>query len=338
MQNLSIFTSSFSVKDYYPFGMVMPGRSFTSESYRFGFNGMEKDGEEWTGSEDSHLDFGARIYDSRLGRWMALDPLKGIYASISSYTFSANSPIGVKDSDGRLLTDEEGNIIYSTNGNPFDKAISLNSQNPSERTITRMQNIIVYANDGTKINALKIYKVTQKLMDVTYSVNGEEKTKKDWVDIKTYSDDEAYDCHGYTMLNGEFWLSSGEMEKLMKHDGYFDQQGEGATVNEEELKSEGKLFIYRANEDEIKIDQDGIEWEISEGQITHSAESNGNGELNSKNGAEPFGTNTNQELEQKYNSTGSVYERIPNKKISVKGSPKNGTVNVKEKKVYKALD
>ena len=37
--------------DYFPFGMVMPGRSFSSPEYRFGFNGMEKDGEEWTESE-----------------------------------------------------------------------------------------------------------------------------------------------------------------------------------------------------------------------------------------------------------------------------------------------
>ncbi|MCB0502761.1 MAG: hypothetical protein KDD32_08750 [Bacteroidetes bacterium] len=33
--------------DYYPFGMVMPTRSFTSNNggYRFAFNGMEKDDE-----------------------------------------------------------------------------------------------------------------------------------------------------------------------------------------------------------------------------------------------------------------------------------------------------
>jgi hypothetical protein len=34
-----------SAQDYYPFGMLMPGRSFSSEDYRFWFNGMEKDDE-----------------------------------------------------------------------------------------------------------------------------------------------------------------------------------------------------------------------------------------------------------------------------------------------------
>jgi hypothetical protein len=40
--------SGFSEKnglDYYPFGSLMPGRSASSESYSYGFNGMEKDDE-----------------------------------------------------------------------------------------------------------------------------------------------------------------------------------------------------------------------------------------------------------------------------------------------------
>ena len=31
--------------NYYPFGMEMPGRKFSSTDYRYGFNGMEKDDE-----------------------------------------------------------------------------------------------------------------------------------------------------------------------------------------------------------------------------------------------------------------------------------------------------
>jgi len=49
--------------DYYPFGSGQPGRSYTSDSYRYGFNGMEKD-DEVKGTGNS-LDFGARIYDLR---------------------------------------------------------------------------------------------------------------------------------------------------------------------------------------------------------------------------------------------------------------------------------
>src|SRR3989337_3723696 len=34
-----------SAQDYYPFGSLMPGRNFSSNSYRFGFNGYEMDNE-----------------------------------------------------------------------------------------------------------------------------------------------------------------------------------------------------------------------------------------------------------------------------------------------------
>ena len=41
--------------------------------YRYGFNGMEMDNEvKGTGN---HIDFGARGYDSRIGRWLSVDPL-----------------------------------------------------------------------------------------------------------------------------------------------------------------------------------------------------------------------------------------------------------------------
>ncbi|MCK5776091.1 MAG: RHS repeat-associated core domain-containing protein [Bacteroidales bacterium] len=85
-----------SSTDYYPFGMVMPGRSFSSDQYKYGFNGMEKD-DEMKGSGNSY-DFGARIYDSRLGRWLAVDPL--LKASLSSYQFGVGNPISFIDPDG----------------------------------------------------------------------------------------------------------------------------------------------------------------------------------------------------------------------------------------------
>lgn len=77
--------------------MEMPGRTFTSEKYRYGFNGMEKD-DEIAGSGNNY-DFGARIYDSRIGRWTSTDPLLKNY--ISPYNFSKNNPVIYLDPDGR---------------------------------------------------------------------------------------------------------------------------------------------------------------------------------------------------------------------------------------------
>lgn len=61
-----------SAQDYYPFGMVMPGRNWSSSTYRYGFNGKENDNEiKGTGNQQ---DYGMRIYDPRLGRFLSVDP------------------------------------------------------------------------------------------------------------------------------------------------------------------------------------------------------------------------------------------------------------------------
>ena len=68
----------------------------TLTAYRYGFNGKEKDSE--TSSDD--YDFGARIYDARLGRWLGCDPQFGKYSSWSPYHFGFCNPIVTIDPDG----------------------------------------------------------------------------------------------------------------------------------------------------------------------------------------------------------------------------------------------
>ncbi len=67
--------------------------------YRFGFNGMEADDEIKTVKGTSY-DFGARMYDSRVGRWLRPDPQGFTSPSLSPYIFAANSPIVFIDPDG----------------------------------------------------------------------------------------------------------------------------------------------------------------------------------------------------------------------------------------------
>ena len=91
-----------SSTDYYPFGAPMNGRNFSTSSYRFGFNGKEKDDEVKSVSGGS-LDFGARMYDARVGRWLSIDPLAAQYPFASPYHFALNTPIQAKDPDGKLV-------------------------------------------------------------------------------------------------------------------------------------------------------------------------------------------------------------------------------------------
>ena len=87
---------------YPTFGSVTPGRSFTSMSYRYGFNGKEKDNEA-KGSGNSY-DFGERIYDPRLGRWQSMDPV--IQPWQSPYCGLNNSPIYLLDPNGEKVKAE----------------------------------------------------------------------------------------------------------------------------------------------------------------------------------------------------------------------------------------
>ena len=88
-----------SATDYYPFGSQMPDRSVSSDKARYGFNGMEKE-TQWS---EGNYDFGARIYDSRIGRWYAVDPLFSKYPDMSSYNGMGNNPIILIDPDGAKI-------------------------------------------------------------------------------------------------------------------------------------------------------------------------------------------------------------------------------------------
>jgi RHS repeat-associated protein len=85
---------------YYPFGMLMPGRKYTapSSSYRYGFVGKEMDNE--VKGNGNQYDFGARIYDPRLGRFLSVDPKAAKYPFFTPYNYAYNNPIHFIDGDG----------------------------------------------------------------------------------------------------------------------------------------------------------------------------------------------------------------------------------------------
>jgi RHS repeat-associated protein len=90
---------SFNKFNHHPFGMITFGRSWEAGSgYRYAFNGMEAV-DEIVGN-DNALDFGARVYDARLGRWFSIDPKFVNYQSVSPYIFSLGNPILYKDFGG----------------------------------------------------------------------------------------------------------------------------------------------------------------------------------------------------------------------------------------------
>ena len=90
--------------------MLMPGRNSDS-TYRFGFNGKENLND--VKGVGKLQDYGERIYDPRLGKWLSIDPLYMKYPSLSPYQYCANNPVFFVDRDGKKIfinyVDEKGN-------------------------------------------------------------------------------------------------------------------------------------------------------------------------------------------------------------------------------------
>jgi RHS repeat-associated protein len=134
-----------STTEQYAFGMEMPGRSFSVEDYRYGFNGKENQDELM--ANNNSQDFGARMYDARVGRWWGMDPLAKSYANLSPYSAFADSPIFIKDPNGKE------NVIYLTD---------LDLQNPQlapakrDEIICNLKEIAADANEQYARNGINI--------------------------------------------------------------------------------------------------------------------------------------------------------------------------------------
>jgi YD repeat-containing protein len=103
-----------TANDYYPFGMLQPGRKFeqtSGKNYRFSINGQEKE-------KDLNENITSAMYweyDSRIGRRWNVDPVVKTYES--PYAAFANNPIWFVDFNG---SDTSLNLVGGGNVNATD--------------------------------------------------------------------------------------------------------------------------------------------------------------------------------------------------------------------------
>jgi len=109
-----------SSTDYAVFGAPLNNRTFSSPSYRYGFNGKEKDPEGMGGGGTTY-DYGFRIYNPNLGRFLSVDPLSLAYPFYSPYQYAGNRPIWKIDLDGLEDSNSKAN-------NKEDKATESNKK------------------------------------------------------------------------------------------------------------------------------------------------------------------------------------------------------------------
>ncbi len=105
--------------------MQIPSKSYSESSlkYRFGFNGKENDSE--VKGEGNQQDYGMRIYDPRLGRFLSVDPIFKHYAMLTPFQFASNSPISGVDLDGLEYINAEDAKIEVKNGEVLIKVENL---------------------------------------------------------------------------------------------------------------------------------------------------------------------------------------------------------------------
>ena len=74
-------------------GKINSQKTFIKK-YRYGFNGKENDDDLGT------QDYGFRIYNPALCKFLSVDPLTGEYPELTPYQFASNTPIQAIDLDG----------------------------------------------------------------------------------------------------------------------------------------------------------------------------------------------------------------------------------------------
>jgi RHS repeat-associated protein len=111
--------------------MLLPNRHGSIDTYRYGFNGKEKDDE--VKGQGVQYDYGFRIYDTRLGKFLSIDPLTANYPWYTPYQFAGNTPIQAIDLDGleeihyslTIKSSGEVELQYSHSVDIIDKVLVI---------------------------------------------------------------------------------------------------------------------------------------------------------------------------------------------------------------------
>ncbi len=244
-----------SAQDYYPFGMCMPGRKYEAQiGYRYGYSGKEKDNE--IKGNGNILDFGARIYDNRLGRWLSTDPLQSQYPDVSPYSYCYNNPIHFTDENGKWVRDQNGNVIVT-----IDKKMTIERGgvyaigNASTQYVIQGNWGYIMSNNGTKVEVFvptsnTVTKATFDAQgnvtgttDVTSSCDGEKNCTTNSLLPSTSSIVISSDQITDDILESEGFIKGSEIEKNVQdlaNSG--DKAAQGFSINK--ITQQGDIVVY----------------------------------------------------------------------------------------------
>lgn len=121
--------------------MLLVGRTFDA-NYRYGFNGKEHDTDPY--GQGNVYDYGFRIYNPRIGKFLSVDPLSKNFPELTPYQYASNTPIMAIDIDGlegfivtNIYTKINNNDVVLVNTSvtvdpdaPYGQVTTINKREP----------------------------------------------------------------------------------------------------------------------------------------------------------------------------------------------------------------
>lgn len=248
-----------SASDYYPFGMSVSQRSFETDEYYYGFNGMEKD-DEIKGDKNSYSTH-FRHYNPVLGKWLSLDPELRKFPGKSPYMAFSNNPIiyvdprgdtdyynvegkkigtdGLKNNQHIIVLDKStASSIERTSVEKWSKFIK-DGENTMNAKLMAMDKVVIAPTPDEVKHMKKAYRLTDKTKNEHALLIGEEK-------------------------NGtpKYYMREGDKTTVGNKEDYVDLISEGGTplvdyhTHFDDIRKEDGKYVYNTNNPSIEKNRD----------------------------------------------------------------------------------
>ncbi|MCA0427273.1 MAG: RHS repeat-associated core domain-containing protein [Bacteroidetes bacterium] len=132
---------------YYPYGLNIKGLEYTDAGPDTNHYALMTGKELVMRNHLEYYDFGARMYDPRIGRWISPDPLANRREWLSTYNYCQDNPINRIDPTGELDDDyfirNNGSIVVKKTDDKFDRFFIETNQKITKNLLIRTYSLAI---------------------------------------------------------------------------------------------------------------------------------------------------------------------------------------------------